>query len=154
MSIPSALEARSVQKRYGSVVALDGVTLRVETGSCTALVGESGSGKTTLLRSFNAMVEPDGGEVLVSGRSVPSIDSVELRRSVGYVQQEGGLLPHWTIVRNVALVPWLRALPDSEERARRALDLVGLPAAEFGPPPAPCCWGDRTPWGSRRGSRE
>ena len=121
-----------MRKRYGSVVALGGVSLGVPVGSCTALVGESGSGKTTLLRSFNAMVEPDGGEVVVAGEAVSASDPVRLRRSVGYVQQEGGLLPHWTILRNVALVPWLLDVPDAEDRARKALDLVGLPAPEFG----------------------
>ncbi len=101
-------------------------------GGCTALVGESGSGKTTLLRTFNAMVRPDGGRVTVEGRDVTSLDPVALRRSVGYVEQRGGLLPHWTIERNAALVPRLRGAPDAEERARRALDLVGLDPARFG----------------------
>ena len=101
-------------------------------GSCTALVGESGSGKTTLLRCFNAMVAPDEGTVLVGGRDVRDVDSVTLRRSVGYVQQEGGLLPHWTILRNVSLVPWLARDPDAVQRGRHALDLVGLSPRDFG----------------------
>lgn len=127
-----ALRARDVRKAYGSTVALDGVTLSVESGSCTALVGESGSGKTTLLRTFNAMVVPDSGDVVVDGRAVEEVDAVLLRRSVGYVQQEGGLLPHWSILRNVALVPWLAGDADAEDRARRALDLVGLDPGAFG----------------------
>jgi osmoprotectant transport system ATP-binding protein len=57
---------------------------------------------------------------------------VRLRRGMGYVQQDGGLLPHWTVLRNTALVPWLKDRPDAEERAMAQLDLVGLPAAEFG----------------------
>jgi osmoprotectant transport system ATP-binding protein len=126
------LEARAVTKSYGSVVALNGVSLRVARGSCTALVGESGSGKTTLLRSFNAMVEPDGGTVVVAGENVAELDAVRLRRSVGYVQQEGGLLPHWTVLRNAALVPWLHGAADAEDRARSTLELVGLPADTFG----------------------
>ena len=128
----TALEARDVRKAYGPTVALDGVSLTVERGSCTALVGESGSGKTTLLRCFNAMVVPDEGVVRVAGEDVRGTDSVGLRRSVGYVQQEGGLLPHWTILRNVSLVPWLANDPDAPDRARRALDLAGLPPDEFG----------------------
>ena len=126
------LRAHDVRKSYGSIVALGGVSLDVAAGSCTALVGESGSGKTTLLRSFNAMVHPDSGEVEVEGLKVRSADPVQLRRSVGYVQQEGGLLPHWTVLRNAALVPWLDGATDAETRARESLDLVGLPAAEFG----------------------
>lgn len=127
-----ALEARSVRKRYGEVRALDGVSIQVAPGECVALVGESGSGKTTLLRSFNRMVEPDGGEVLLQGRNASGLDPVRVRRETGYVQQEGGLLPHWTVLRNAALVPWLLEMDDAEERARDALERVGLPADRFG----------------------
>lgn len=126
-----ALEATGVCKRYGEVVALDDVTLAVAPGERVALVGESGSGKTTLLRTFNRMVEPDAGRVSVAGSDVRATDPVALRRSLGYVQQEGGLLPHWTVLRNVALVPVLRGLPDAEARARGALERVGLPADVF-----------------------
>ena len=127
-----ALRVHEVVKRYGATTALAGVSLDVARGSCVALVGESGSGKTTLLRCFNAMVRPDAGRVEVGGRSVQSFDPVALRRGIGYVQQEGGLLPHWPVLRNVALVPWLRGEADAGERARGALDRVGLPAARFG----------------------
>ena len=119
-------------KRYGATTALDGVSLDVARGSCLTLVGESGSGKTTLLRCFNAMVSPDAGVVEVGGRSVQSFDPVALRRGIGYVQQEGGLLPHWSVLRNVALVPWLRGEEDAEEQARGALERVGLAAGRFG----------------------
>lgn len=126
-----ALEARDVYKRYGGTAALAGVSLSVDFGTCTALVGESGSGKTTLLRTFNAMVVPDSGAILVKGSDVGRGSPVRLRRSIGYVQQEGGLLPHWSIARNVALVPWLASEPDADERARSALELVGLPPSDF-----------------------
>ena len=125
------LEAREVTKRYGAVTALDRVSLTVAPASCTALVGESGCGKTTLLRSFNRMVEPEGGSVHVSGSDVTAIDPVRLRRSIGYVEQEGGLLPHWTIARNASLVPWLLGAPDPSAAATRALELVGLSAVTF-----------------------
>ncbi len=127
------LHATRLEKRFGTILALDDVSLSVPHGQCYALVGESGSGKTTLLRTFNAMVRPDSGQVTVAGRPVGESDPVALRRSVGYVQQEGGLLPHWTIERNVALVPRLNRRTDSLERARAALDLVGLAPADFGP---------------------
>jgi len=127
-----ALEARGVVKRFGEVLALDSVSLAVAPGERVALVGESGSGKTTLLRSFNRMVEPDAGEVLVDGSSVAARDPVALRRSIGYVQQEGGLLPHWSVLRNACLVPWLRGSARPEEHGMRALGRVGLPAEEFG----------------------
>lgn len=125
-------QATGVVKRYGAVVAVDGVDLTVHRGERVALVGESGSGKTTLLRTFNAMVRPDDGQVAVNGTSLAGTDPVELRRSVGYVQQEGGLLPHWPVLRNVALVPDLKRMPDAEARARDALERVGMPWRDFG----------------------
>ncbi len=129
MSLPSsdaALTARGVSKRYGAVVALDGVSLEVRRAECVALIGESGSGKTTLLRCFNRLTDPDAGAVLVDGTDVSSADPVELRRRVGYVPQDGGLLPHWRIRRNVAMVPWLRGMDEATALADRALRLVGL----------------------------
>lgn len=113
-------------------MALDGVGLTVGAGETVALVGESGSGKTTLLRMFNALVVPDSGSVRVGGVSVDASDPVALRRRTGYVPQEGGLLPHWTVVRNASLVPTLLGMPDAAERARDALDRVGLPSLAFG----------------------
>ena len=126
-----ALEARDLVKRYGDVVALDGVSVQVEPGECVALVGESGSGKTTLLRCFNRMVQPDDGTVLVDGDDVAGRDPIALRRSIGYVQQEGGLLPHWTVLRNAAMVPWLRGEADARDAAREALALVSLPPEDY-----------------------
>jgi osmoprotectant transport system ATP-binding protein len=128
----AVLAAEGVTKRYGAAVALDDVSLRVAAGECVALVGESGSGKTTLLRCFNRMTEPDAGTVRVDGVDARSTDPVELRRRVGYVPQDGGLLPHWTVLRNVALVPWLRGDGEAERRAVEALGWVGLPAETFG----------------------
>jgi osmoprotectant transport system ATP-binding protein len=130
--MPISLSARNVSHRFGDVVALDDVSVNVAAGSVTALVGESGSGKTTLLRCFNRLVTPDGGNVLVGDRDVRREDAVLLRRSIGYVQQHGGLLPHWRVLRNVALVPRLQQRTDSLEAAREALELVGLSAREFG----------------------
>lgn len=128
----AALAAEGVTKRYGDVVALDGVSLRVARGECVALVGESGSGKTTLLRCFNRMVEPDAGTIAVHGTPVRDLDPIQLRRSMGYVPQEGGLLPHWRVLRNAALVPSLHGAPDAREQAARSLTLVGLDPAVFG----------------------
>ncbi|HEX5387370.1 MAG TPA: ATP-binding cassette domain-containing protein [Gemmatimonadales bacterium] len=127
-----ALAAQAVVKRHGTVVALDDVSLDVPRGECVALIGESGAGKSTLLRCFNRLVEPDAGRVLVEGVEARTLDPVALRRRMGYVPQEGGLLPHWRVERNVALVPWLRGEVDATERAREALGLVGLDAERFG----------------------
>jgi dipeptide transport system ATP-binding protein len=126
------LEARDVVKRYGEVPALDGVSLAVRAGECVALIGESGSGKTTLLRCFNRLTDPDAGRVLVDGRNAASLDPIALRRRMGYVPQDGGLLPHWRVRRNVALVPWLRGDARPDDGAERALRLVGLEPEAFG----------------------
>jgi osmoprotectant transport system ATP-binding protein len=128
----TALAARRVTHRYGDVLALDGVTIDVAPGGSLALVGESGSGKTTLLRCFNRMVEPGDGVVEVSGTDVRQQSPIELRRHIGYVPQDGGLLPHWRVLRNVALVPTLLGQPDPEAAAVRTLALVGLPTERFG----------------------
>jgi osmoprotectant transport system ATP-binding protein len=125
------LRAEGVSKCYGAVVALKSVSLQVAEGECVALVGESGSGKTTLLRCFNRMVEPEGGEVWIGDTEARQLDPIALRRRVGYVQQEGGLLPHWRVQRNVELVPWLQGSERASDQALGALDLVGLPPATF-----------------------
>ena len=130
--MPTALTARNISHRFGSVMALDEVSIDVPPGSAVALVGESGSGKTTLLRCFNRLVDPMRGKVLVGGKDVRTQPAVALRREIGYVQQHGGLLPHWRVLRNVALVPRLREMADALDAARNALDLVGLSAATFG----------------------
>ena len=127
-----ALAAEHVSKRFGSVVALDDVSLGVEPGTCVALVGESGSGKSTLLRCFNRLVDPDSGIVRVDGDDVSAIDAVQLRRRIGYVPQDGGLLPHWRVQRNVELVLRLNGDANAAERASAALSLVGLEPAKFG----------------------
>jgi osmoprotectant transport system ATP-binding protein len=125
------LQAENVTKLYGSITALAGISLQVATGECVALVGESGSGKTTLLRCFNRLVEPDGGTIRVAGIDVATADPIRLRRQLGYVPQDGGLLPHWRVGRNVALVPWLEGRTDASAQAASALDRVGLPAVSF-----------------------
>ena len=126
------LQATDVTYAYAGVTALDRVTLSVARGRCVALVGESGAGKTTLLRCFNRMVVPSSGEVQVDDIEVSRQPVEELRRRMGYVPQHGGLLPHWTVLRNVALVPDLLRQPDTAAAAARALELVGLSPREFG----------------------
>ena len=127
-----ALDAESLQHDYSGVTALRGVSVAVPPGELLAVVGESGSGKTTLLRSFNRMVEPRLGIVRVGGEDVRSIPAESLRRRLGYVPQMGGLLPHWTIRRNVALVPRLIGAAAPETAADEALELVGLDPGEHG----------------------
>lgn len=128
----AALLAERVSKRFGAVVALDDVSLSIPSGALLALVGESGSGKSTLLRCFNRLVDPDSGAVRVDGEDVSAIDAIALRRRIGYVPQDGGLLPHWRVERNVELVLRLNQDRRARERARDALALVGLEPSAFG----------------------
>lgn len=130
--MPRALAARDVVCRYGDVVALDGATIEVAAGRTLALVGESGSGKTTLLRCFNRMVEPDSGRIEVGGLDVRSQPVINLRRSIGYVPQDGGLMPHWRVARNVAFVPALLGIESPATAATDALEVVGMPSSRFG----------------------
>ncbi len=127
-----ALEVKDVHKRYGGVAALDGVSLALHGRECLAIVGESGSGKTTLLRLINRLAEPDRGSVIVEGQPVSAVDAIALRRRIGYVPQDGGLLPHWRVLRNAALVPRLDGRSDADDRARAALELVGLAPQQYG----------------------
>src|SRR4051812_11905396 len=107
-------------------MALDRVSLVVAPGEAVALVGESGAGKTTLLRCFNRMVVPDSGRVRVDGEDVGQGPPETLRRRIGYVPQQGGLLPHWNVLRNAAFVPDLLGRPDPRGDAADALARVGL----------------------------
>ena len=118
-----------VSKTYpGGTRAVEDFSLTVEQGSTTVFLGTSGCGKTTLMRMVNAMVTPTSGRVFVRGQDVASEDPVRLRRSIGYVLQEGGLFPHRSIADNIATVPRLEGATKqaSRERALELLELVGL----------------------------
>ena len=129
-----AVELVDVHKRYpGGAAALDGLSLSVEDGRVLVLLGTSGSGKTTALKTLNRLVEPDAGSVVVLGRRLESWDPIELRRRTGYVIQEAGLIPHFTVERNVGLVPELMGWPPARRAARshELLALVGLNPGRF-----------------------
>src|SRR5688572_8418826 len=109
---------RGVSKRHGETWAVRDVTLEIARGELVAIVGESGSGKTTLLKMVNRLHAPDGGTVLVDGRDVAREDPVALRRTIGYVIQQVGLLPHLTVGDNVGTVPRLLGWPREQIAAR------------------------------------
>jgi osmoprotectant transport system ATP-binding protein len=135
LTVP-ALEFIDVRKSFGpGAPAVDGLTLRVGPGEAVALVGPSGCGKTTALRLANRLLDADSGEVRVFGAAVREQDPVALRRRIGYVIQEGGLFPHWSVQDNIETVPRLLDWPPDRrgERARQLLSLVGMPAEEFAP---------------------
>ena len=112
---------------------LNNVSLALDAGTTTVLLGRSGSGKTTLLRTLNRMVEPTQGEILIEGAAVRSSDPIALRRNIGYVIQETGLFPHFTVERNVGIVLEAqgRARPERIRRSHELLSSVGLPPETF-----------------------
>ncbi|MFJ3957238.1 ABC transporter ATP-binding protein [Arthrobacter sp. NPDC090010] len=123
------IEFRSVSKTFpGGAHAVEDFNLVIPPRQTTVLVGSSGSGKTTLLRMINRMVEPTTGVVEIDGASVLDRDPVELRRGIGYVMQNSGLMPHFTVLDNVATVMRLNGASKSaaHARAREMLDTVGL----------------------------
>jgi osmoprotectant transport system ATP-binding protein len=107
---------------------LQDLVLSVKRGETLVLLGRSGSGKTTTLKLINCLLLPSAGEVRVTGRSTADWDPIQLRRSIGYVIQDGGLFPHFTVERNIALVPRIENWPRArvEERVRELLATVGL----------------------------
>ena len=105
--------------------AVDSFTARIEAGTTTVLLGSSGCGKTTLLRMVNRMVEPSSGRVLIDDEDVATRDAVALRRSIGYVMQNAGLLPHRRVIDNITLVPRLQGADRHDARCR-ALELMDM----------------------------
>lgn len=128
------LSFKDVSYVAGDRLILDRLSFDLEAGETLVLLGRSGSGKTTALRLINRMLERSGGSITIGGQDVRTIDPIALRRHVGYVIQEFGLLPHWTVERNVALVPRLIGWPEEKQRqrARDLLAQVSLDAAKFG----------------------
>ena len=123
------LEFRNVSKTYqGDKPAVEGVTLTFNEGEFIVFIGTSGSGKTTCMRMINRMTEPTSGTILLNGRDIATMDAVRLRRRIGYVIQQIGLMPHMTIYENVTLVPSLLKWDEERRRAaaKRLMKRVGL----------------------------
>ena len=127
------VQFHNVKYSLPNVTIISDLNLTVERGETLVLLGESGCGKTTTLKLVNRLLTPTSGEVIVEGKSTTEWDPIQLRRRIGYVIQEGGLFPHFTIARNVALVPSLSGWEDArtDERVREMLNLVGLDPARF-----------------------
>lgn len=124
------LSIKGLTKIYqGTTKAVDDVTIDIEDGEFVAFIGTSGSGKTTALRMLNRMIEPTSGTITIDGKDVNKMNPVELRRSIGYVLQQIGLLPHMTIKENIVLVPKLLKWSEEkkDKKARELLKLVDLP---------------------------
>ncbi|RZK62647.1 MAG: ATP-binding cassette domain-containing protein, partial [Hymenobacter sp.] len=122
-------------KRFGAQVVVDDISFEVAAGETLVLLGPSGCGKTTLLKTLNRLIEPDGGTIEFNGREVRQQRPEALRRGIGYVIQQVGLLPHLTVAQNVGVVPGLLGRPAAETAARTTalLNRLHLPAERFGP---------------------
>ena len=130
--MPTAIEFRDVSlKTPEGRALLDHVNLSLEEGTTTAVLGRSGSGKTTLLRLVNRMLDPTDGTVFIRGKECEQLNVITLRRGIGYVIQETGLFPHFTVARNVGLVPELNGKRIGEEKTGELLAQVGLEAEKF-----------------------
>src|SRR5262245_35352573 len=127
------VEFRNVTYAINGRSLLDNISFAVESGETVVLLGRSGSGKTTTLKLVNRLIEPSAGAVFVEGRKTTEWDPIRLRRRIGYVIQEVGLFPHFTVERNVGLVPSLESWPEERTRSRvgEMLSLVGLQPERF-----------------------
>jgi osmoprotectant transport system ATP-binding protein len=127
------VELRNVGYTIDGNEILDDLDLQIAQGEILILLGESGCGKTTTLKLINRLIEPTDGEVLVEGKPTSEWNAIELRRHIGYVLQEAGLFPHFTVAENVSLVLKLNGWDDIKKRDRtnEMLDLVGLDPARF-----------------------
>src|SRR5699024_9900530 len=102
------IEFDHVSKTYpDGTAAVDDVSFTIQDGEFVAIIGTSGSGKTTTMRMINRMIDPTGGEIRIDGKNNKSVDPVKLRRKIGYVIQQTGLMPHMTVYENIIMVPKL-----------------------------------------------
>jgi osmoprotectant transport system ATP-binding protein len=127
------VEFRSVNFEIGVAKILDDLNLQIFKGETLVLLGESGCGKTTTLKLINRLIDPTSGEVFVEGKATTEWNRINLRRRIGYVLQEAGLFPHFTVAENVALVPSLENWKEDKKSARTTemLELVGLSPQKF-----------------------
>ena len=133
MSATPILEIRGLHLAIDGRPVLRDISLDVDSGETVMLLGRSGSGKTSLLRTVNGLLRPDRGEVRFEGRPAADWDPIRLRRRMGYVIQDSGLFPHWTVEQNVGLVPRLEnwPAPRISSRVEELLAAVGLEPREF-----------------------
>ena len=131
----AAITYQHVSKRFNGANnnAVNDVDLSINEGEFITILGSSGSGKTTLLKMTNRLYEPDSGDIILFGENIREVDAVQVRRRIGYVIQQVGLMPHMTVAQNIAIVPkllkWDKKRVDS--RVEELLELVGLEPKEF-----------------------
>ncbi|MDX1369419.1 ABC transporter ATP-binding protein [Pseudomonas sp.] len=127
------IELCNVSKLFDQTRAVDDISLTVQTGELCVLVGTSGCGKSTTLRMINRLIAHSAGSIRIDGRDIEQIDPQQLRRGIGYAIQSIGLFPHWTVARNIAVVPRLLGWPAARirQRVEELLQLLELAPAEF-----------------------
>jgi len=128
------IEFKNVTKKIGSKTILKDINLTIEKGSLIVLIGSSGCGKTTSLKMINKLITPTSGEIYIDSVPISKINTIELRRGIGYVIQNTGLFPHMTISENISLIPKLKNASSKEEIENKTIDLlnlVGLPPEDY-----------------------
>jgi osmoprotectant transport system ATP-binding protein len=127
------IEVRNVSKSFGAAPVVTDLSFTVQGGEKLVLLGTSGSGKTTTLKMLNRLLEPDRGTIRINGVNVRAQSPQTLRRGIGYVIQQGGLFPHYSVFENIAVVPRLLGWAESRirERVEHLLTVIGLPPAQF-----------------------
>ena len=127
------IQAKHLTKDYDDLRAVDDISFSVASGQTLVLIGTSGCGKTTILRMLNRLIEPTHGEVIINGTSIGDTNPVELRRSIGYVIQDIGLFPHYTIQENISVVPRLLKMNTSLilRRVSEYMERLKIPYAQY-----------------------
>jgi len=135
VSTTVAIQYQNVTKRFAGANynAVNNVDLSIDEGEFITILGSSGSGKTTLLKMTNRLIDPDSGNIILFGENIRHVDAVKVRRRIGYVIQQVGLLPHMTVAQNIAIVPKLLKWDKKsiDDRVRELTTLVGLEPDEF-----------------------
>lgn len=128
------LSFRNVECRRGGHLILEDISFDLEGGETLVLLGSSGSGKTTVIRLILRLLDFDRGQIRIENRDLHDTDRIGLRRRIGYAIQEVGLLPHWTVARNIAMVPSLEGWPEGriDSRVRELMEQVELPYEQYG----------------------
>ena len=127
------IEAIGLTKRYNGVTAVEAISFQVAEGETLGLIGTSGCGKTTTLKMLNRLIEPTSGYILIGGQDIRQPPPEKLRQGIGYVIQNIGLFPHYTVAENIAVVPRLLRWKERRIAGRTAelLEMVGLPPGKF-----------------------
>lgn len=128
------IEFRNITKKIGSKTILENINLTIQKGSLIVLIGSSGCGKTTSLKMINKLIPPTSGEIYINNMPISKMNTIELRRGIGYVIQNTGLFPHMTIRENISLIPKLKKTESKEAIATKTSDLltlVGLNPEEY-----------------------